>query len=127
MIEKARLVVTELPESCRKNLQITCYGKHFAYCFWSGTEENDLVVQVDENDKIVFRTVEQTWREFLKDVLRRNWGIFVGSLLHIVENIARLNEWTDSGFQAARRVTALVWNNLPNIQYGDDTFFQITA
>ena len=128
MIEKARLVVTKLPASCRKNMQITCYGKHFSYCFWSGSGENDLVVQVNENDEIIFTTVEQTWLEFLKDVLTQNWEIFVGSLLHIVKNTTRLNEWIDRGVQAVvtSAIQALARNNLPSIQCSDDTFFQIT-
>ena len=82
-----RLIVTELRESCRKNLQITCYGDHISYCFYSGAGDNEIVVQIDGED-IVVDVLNKTWWESLKDVVTNVWNKFVGVLFKVVEKAA---------------------------------------
>jgi hypothetical protein len=82
-MQKIRLIATELKESCRKDLELTCYGDHIHLCFWSGSRGNKIVVQiVDGNTKIT--TCQRTWKESVRDFFRGNWRQLLGTLLSIL-------------------------------------------
>ena len=81
-MQMARTIITETSLSCRKDLEITCYGDHVSYCFWSGSRGNRLVVQANKGT-IEVRTIKRTWRESLKAVVKNNWKQFLGVFLYI--------------------------------------------
>lgn len=89
-MELTRCVATESPESCRTNLEITCYGKHISYRFWSGERKNKIVIQPNEENKIVATTVEQSWIEYFREVLQNIRGL----LLRFVENVKYYLDYT---------------------------------
>ena len=126
MIEKARLIVSELPESCRKHLQITCYAEHFTQCFRSGSGGNDIAIQTN-GDLIIVSTVKKTWQEFLKSVFMHNWKSFVGIILHIAGNLISLLGWNDGGVvQFARgTINQLSIRNVENMEYENDAFYEV--
>ena len=114
-MEKARFIVTELPRTCRRNMEITCYGEHFTYCFWSGSRKNKLVFEENEQNKIIVTTIRQTWLEFLKDAVSSNLTAFVGVFLHIVGDINSYVNGLLPVYQPIKEVLELARNNLPNI------------
>ena len=81
-MQMARTIITETSLPCRKNLEITCYGDHISYCFWSGSRGNQLVVQSNKGE-IRVRTIKRTWRESLKAVVKNNWKKFLGAFIFI--------------------------------------------
>ena len=119
---KARVIVTEVPELCRRDLELTCIGDHISYCFWSGIG-NKIVVQTNEKNELVVTTVRQTWLMFLKDVIESNWNKFVGLFFRVVGSITGRNvPFVQFTFNA---VIPLSWagNGLPAIE--DNEYYQI--
>ena len=47
VMQKARVVVSETPESRRRNFQITCTD-HINWCFYSGSEGNKIEIIVED-------------------------------------------------------------------------------
>ena len=84
-VQKVRLLATEAPESCRKDLQITCISDHMHLCFWSGSRGNKIVVQVTEG-KVEVTTSEKTWKESLRDFFRNNKKKIAGIIVLVVGN-----------------------------------------
>lgn len=72
-MQKARLIVTNAPEWCRKNFELTCYAEHFTLVFWSGSRKNKMVVQVADG-KIEVAVTEESWRMWLKKVVKNLWS-----------------------------------------------------
>ena len=86
VISAASVVVTELRESCRKNLEITCYADHFSCSFYSGSG-NQIVVQLNREGEIVVTVVKRTWKEALKDAVAKGCNKFTGFMFSVVETI----------------------------------------
>ncbi len=57
-MQRARRIVTEAKESCRRNLEITCYGDHITLLFWSGSRGNKIAVQLVDGETRVTTTGE---------------------------------------------------------------------
>ena len=87
VISAASVLATELRESCRKNLEITCHADHFSCSFYSG-RGNQIVVQLNGEGGIAVRVVERTWKEALKDAVAKNWNKFSDYLFSVVKTIA---------------------------------------
>ncbi|CAB4019449.1 Hypothetical predicted protein [Paramuricea clavata] len=83
VMQKARLIVTEAGKSLRKDLEITCYGEHKSFCFWSGKRRNRIVVQMFEGEIHETTTDRSTWEQ-LKETLKSNWS----GVLRVVVNAA---------------------------------------
>ena len=83
LMQTVRLLVTEANESCRKNFEITCYGRHFALRFSSGSQGNKIVVQVLEN-KIHVTLTKTSWQQWFKEIFQRNWKTFLGIFVTIL-------------------------------------------
>ena len=81
-MQMARTIITDTSLSCRKDLEITCYGDHISYCFWSGSRGNQLVVQANKGE-IKVHTIKRTWLESLKAVVKNNWKKFLGVFIFI--------------------------------------------
>ena len=125
---KARVIVTELPELCRKDLELTCIGEHISYCFWSGSRGNQIVVQPNEENRIVATTVRQTWRMFLKDVIESNLEKFSDLLWHFVRNITGFLGRNVSVVRIPGNAViplSLASNELPAIEFEDDKYYEI--
>ena len=67
-MQKARLIVTQVGESCRKDFAITCYGDHISLRFWSGSRRNKIVVLVFQGE--IHVTTRETSLEWLREVFR---------------------------------------------------------
>ena len=80
--QKARVIVTEAESWARKNFQITCYGDHFPYVFYSGSRCHQVVVQVSGGELRV-KTNITSWTEWLQAVVRRKWSDFVDAAISI--------------------------------------------
>ena len=87
VISAARVVVTELRESCRRNLEITCHAHHFSRSFYSG-RGNQIVVQLNSEGEILATVVKRTWKESLKDAVAKGCNKFTGFVFSVVETIA---------------------------------------
>ena len=63
-------MVTDVQEVRRNNFEITCYGEHISLCFWSGSRENTVVVElVDEEIRITTTaqsSPESQWASILQ-------------------------------------------------------------
>jgi hypothetical protein len=83
-MQNARLIVTAAPEARRKNFEIRCYGDHIQLCFYSGSRENVMVVQVVEGDVSVTITKE-TSIEWIKGLFRYHWEEYKNVMLYLAE------------------------------------------
>ena len=66
VMQKALMIVTEATESRRENFEISCYGDHICFSFWSGSRGNKIVVQMVDDE--IHTNIRQTWREWLKEI-----------------------------------------------------------
>ena len=74
---KSSLIVSETPESRRRNFQITCTGDHINWCFYSGSEGNKIEIIVQDG-KVGIGAEKTTWQESLKITLKRYAKVFAG-------------------------------------------------
>ena len=106
VIQKARLIITETEQWALKNLEITCYGDHFAYCFWSGNRSHEVTVQMIGGE-IHVETNITSWTESLKSVVRRNWSKFVGAAFKVAGLL--VDGFTGVGFLRGSLLKALTF------------------
>ena len=66
MMQKVRLIVTEMEEWCRTNVEITCYGEHFTLVFCSGNRKDKVVVQTIQG-RVYVTVTEESWRRWWKN------------------------------------------------------------
>jgi formylmethanofuran dehydrogenase subunit C len=81
-MQKARVIVTEAESWARKNFQITCYGDHFSYVFYSGSRYHQVVIQVSGGELRV-KTNITSWTGWLQAVVRRNFSKFVDAAFFV--------------------------------------------
>ena len=84
MMQKARVIATGAPASCRKNLEMTCYADHFSMRFWSGDRGNKIVIQIEDEDEISVIVEQRTWRQSIRDLFKRVWEQLTGIKLMVV-------------------------------------------
>ncbi|CAB4044665.1 Hypothetical predicted protein, partial [Paramuricea clavata] len=82
VMQKARLIVTEVESWARKNFEITCYCDHFSVVLHSGSRDHHVVVQLYEGELRVNTSIK-SWTECIKTVVRRNLSNFMDTVLSI--------------------------------------------
>ena len=88
-MQVARLLVTDLSESCREDLEIVCHGDHITYRFWSGSGGNQIVVRKEGGDVVVRVLRKKTWQS-VKDAVNYGWKKFKGVVFGLFETLAQL-------------------------------------
>ena len=71
-MQRARLIVTEAPKFCRKNMELTCYAEHFSLVLCSGSRQNKMTVQIVEGD-IKVTTEGGEWRMWFMNAAKVSW------------------------------------------------------
>ena len=81
-MQMARRTVTKEESDVLKNFELICYCDHRELCFWSGSKEHQVKVQMDKDaDKVEITTTRKTWNEYLQVVVQNAWDFFKGVII----------------------------------------------
>ncbi|XP_028391682.1 uncharacterized protein LOC114516415 [Dendronephthya gigantea] len=75
VMQKARVMATEVEEKYRKSFEMRCYAEHFCLVFWSGDRKNTCVIQMD-GDEVLVKVTNESWSKWLKRVAEKCWSGF---------------------------------------------------
>ena len=118
VMQRARMIATGAPPSCRKNLEMTCYAEHFSLRFWSGDRGNKVVVLVDGGN-ICFVVEQRTWQQSIRDLFKRVWEQLCRIKLMIVERMPLPNFASSTSFQLLPKSdTSVNLNDFHNLKTG---------
>ena len=86
VLTRARVLVTPLSITVRRDLEITCYTDHFSVVFLSGEGQHKIVVQVDDENRVLdYKDIRESYMpmEAITGAISRNWRPFVAECLDV--------------------------------------------
>ena len=104
VMQKARLIVTEAQQWYRENMEITCYGDHISFQFYSGGRENKVVVQ-SVSGKVEVAVTEECWRTWFENLVRKLWDSFKDVLIFCMKNVSNVDKLSSIGCQIFKQLT----------------------